>query len=63
MSNLKGYYLPKSLKSLEKEMEFSEKRVNDYTLLLPNINQDNIKEIVSGLKENRKKYLARYALP
>jgi len=34
MSKLKGYYLPKSLKSIEKEMEFSEKKVNDYTLLI-----------------------------
>ena len=58
MSELKGYYLPNSLKSIEKEMEFSEKKVNDYTLLIPSINQDNIKEIVRGLKENRKKYLA-----
>mgnify|MGYP000887010063 FL=1 len=58
MSELKGYYLPKSLKSIEKEMEFSEKKVNNYSLLLPNINQENIKEIVTDLKENRKKYLA-----
>lgn len=63
MIKLKGYYLPKSLKSLEKEMEFSEKRVNDYNLLLPNINQENIKEIVTGLKENRKKYLADMPFP
>ncbi len=63
MSKLKGYYLPKSLKSIEKEMEFSEKKVNDYTLLLPNINQDNIKEIVTGLKENRKKHIANMPFP
>ncbi len=63
MSKLKGYYLPKSLKSIEKEMEFSERKVNDYTLLLPTINQDNIKEIVSDLKENRKKYLADMPFP
>ncbi|KYC45831.1 MAG: Acyl-CoA reductase (LuxC) [Candidatus Methanofastidiosum methylothiophilum] len=58
MSQLKGYYLPKSLKSIEKEMDFSEKKVNGHKLILPVINQDNIKDIVTGLKENRKKYLA-----
>ncbi|MCC7573565.1 MAG: acyl-CoA reductase [Candidatus Methanofastidiosum sp.] len=63
MTKLKGYYLPKSLKSIEKEIEFSEKEVKEYTLLLPIINQENIKEIVNGLKENRKKYLVDMPFP
>ncbi len=58
MSELKGYYLPKSLKSIEKEMEFDEKKVKDYILLLPIINKENIGSIVSELKENRNKYIA-----
>lgn len=58
MSKLKGYYLPKSLKSVEKQMDFTERNVSDYTILVPTINKENIKDIVTGLKENRKKYLA-----
>jgi len=62
LSKLKGYYLPKSLKSLEKEMEFTEKKVNNKTILTPNINSQNIANIVTELKENRKKYLSEMPL-
>ncbi|NMC58539.1 MAG: hypothetical protein GYA51_04005 [Candidatus Methanofastidiosa archaeon] len=62
MSKLRGYYLPKSLKSLEKEMEFTERKVKDYKIIVPNINSENIRIIVTNLKENRKKYLSEMPL-
>ena len=43
-------------------MEFTEKKVNSKTILTPNINSQNIANIVAELKENRKKYLSEMPL-
>jgi len=53
MATLKGYFLPKSLEDLEKELEFIEKPIGDYTVKIPKIKPEHIKVVTQKLKENR----------
>ena len=62
MSELKGYFLPKSLEDLEEKLEFTEKKVGDYTVKLPVIKPEHIKIITQKLKENRDSLISDAAI-
>ena len=61
-TTLKGYYLPPSLKHLEKQLEFEKLSAGDYVILKPKFNATHITEIVNTLKENRDELLSDYIL-
>ncbi|MCD1295274.1 hypothetical protein CUJ83_09710 [Methanocella sp. CWC-04] len=61
VKEFKGYYLPGSLEDVEKSLEIEERKLEDAVILVPRVNPEQIKKIVSGLKENREKISAMSA--
>lgn len=56
---IEGYYLPPSLEHLEEDLEFERQDVDDFTIFLPKIDPEFIKEVVSKLRKRHDQYMAR----
>ncbi|MHA1665316.1 MAG: acyl-CoA reductase [Candidatus Njordarchaeales archaeon] len=55
---LNAYYIPAELSSIEDKIKLKELEIDSYIINFPKINRDIIKELIVGLKKQRKQLLA-----
>jgi len=58
LMELNAYYIPAELSSIEDKIKLKELEIDSYVINFPKINRDIIKELIVGLKKQRKRLLA-----